>query len=153
MPDAQQAYHYPYARIPDGAAKRITFSVKTARDAYISFSSQKYDTENMYEIVLGARNGVYSSIKRCPSCRDGVKVDVTLTRSAFVTDEEWRSFWVEFGDGRVKVGRDEDDESFLTLEDDVGSGDVSYVGLSTARGVVAEFKFCDLCKCAYCNYN
>ena len=150
--DNPSTYTYPFSAMSDNNNKLI-FEVRSPSDAYISLSPQKYDTENMYEIILGPRNrfGRQSSIKRCPLCKDGVKVDATLQRSVFVSDHEWRRFWIQFGshndgDGKVvMIGRDGEAKPFLVLED---TKDVRprYVGLSTGKDIVSEFRFCNLCK-------
>ncbi len=129
----------------DKGIRRINFMVMGPNDAYISLSPQKYDTENMYEIILGARRGKYSAIKRCIQCKDKIKVDVTLSKDVFIRSDEWRSFWIEFGDERkVKLGR-EGEEPFLVM-DDLKEVPIRYVGLATKNGVLNHFKFCDLGK-------
>ncbi|KAG8229648.1 hypothetical protein J437_LFUL008580, partial [Ladona fulva] len=95
---------------------RLDFKVRAGSNAHISFAENAYPSARdiVYEIVLGAGRNTYSDIRRGRGQASKVK-EPTLN---IVSSTDLRGFWITIhNDGRILVGKEEDDLPFLMWRD------------------------------------
>ncbi|XP_033624558.1 macrophage mannose receptor 1-like [Asterias rubens] len=129
-------YHPSQANI-----ERVEFKVKAASDVHIGLSSASSNQPAMYEIIIGGWTNSNSAIRRCAQCPTN---EVYISTPNFLSDKEFRGFWVEYdlATGKLDVGR-QGQSAFMTWTDP-SPLDVKYVGYSTGYGFSGQFQFCNL---------
>lgn len=115
--------------------KSLRFRVKAAHDCHIAFSPVGEDTDDMFEVFIGAWEGEASAI-RFKKGDDLVKEDTP----EILSDEEIREFWITFDDDFVRVGRAGEHVPFMeaALPEHI---DVAYYGFSSGWGATGWFQF------------
>lgn len=115
--------------------KALRFRVKAPHDCHLSFSPVGEDTDDMFEVFIGAWENAASAI-RFKKGDDLVKVDTP----DIVNGDEVREFWVTFDDDHVRVGRGGEWEPFMeaTLPEHL---DVAFYGYSTGWGAIGWWQF------------
>ena len=142
--DRSSIFKYELDRIPQDQTK-IYFDIKSGKEAYISLSNQKYSLDDMYVVVIGDRRGRQASIRKCLQCAN--VASKLLSQTEFLSDEEFRSFWVSWEDGVIAVGRGDEAAAFMEWreEEQEEALVVNYVGVATGSDDgVGEFRFCDI---------
>ncbi|KYB26739.1 hypothetical protein TcasGA2_TC033650 [Tribolium castaneum] len=96
----------------------LHFYVKTTKDAHILLVSSKFavdgHNQSVYEIVIGANNNTQSIIRK------KIKVDekITVNTKNYVTEKEFRSFWIHANKyGVISVGLGGAEEAFMVWQD------------------------------------
>lgn len=78
----------------------VTFSVKGKNDAHIGLVQGNKEQKDMYEIVIGGWGDQQSVIR---NQHQGPN-KVTLKTPDIISAHEWRSFWLTFSSGTIKLG-------------------------------------------------
>ncbi|XP_077993134.1 macrophage mannose receptor 1-like [Glandiceps talaboti] len=131
--DDQYIYRYVSAPIQNS---RVTFEVKASSDVHISLSANNYDTDPMYEIVIGGWGNTQSVIRRCIQCAN----EVVASTIDIVSPTEFRAFWITFVNGKISVGKDGETAFMEWTDPDPLS--INYVGYTTGFGSNGEFILC-----------
>ena len=133
----------PYKFVLSSVSKlqRIEFSVRAAKHVYIALSSQPYQMDDMYEVVIGANNGKLSYIRRCSVCERTAALK--LSSGTFINDAEFADFWISWGRGKISVGYGGEDEAFTSWTDE-NPLEIRYVGYQSRKDVESSVKFCGL---------
>ncbi|KAL7630887.1 UNVERIFIED_CONTAM: hypothetical protein RMT77_018826 [Armadillidium vulgare] len=115
--------------------KSLRFRVKAPHDGHLSFSPVGEDTDDMFEVFIGAWENAASAI-RFKKGDDLVKVDTP----DILHGDEVREFWVTFDDDHVRVGRGGEWVPFMeaTLPEHL---DVAFYGYSTGWGAIGWWQF------------
>lgn len=137
------SYDFPFQSVAN-STRRIAFSVRANKDIYLALSPQPYQMDDMYEIVLGRNTGARAAfIRRCRGCRKSATVG--LSRSRFLSSEQFMDYWMSWEAGRVAVGYGGSEDAFLEWQDESPLA-VRYVGFQSGRKVPATLQFCGLGK-------
>ena len=133
----------PYKFVLSSVSKlqRIEFSVRAAKHVYIALSSQPYQMDDMYEVVIGANNGKHSYIQRCSVCER--KADLKLPSGTFINNAEFVDFWISWEGGTISLGYGGEDEAFTSWTDE-NPLEIRYVGYQSRKDVESSAKFCGL---------
>ncbi|XP_065203172.1 C3 and PZP-like alpha-2-macroglobulin domain-containing protein 8 [Planococcus citri] len=83
---------------------KLNFKVKAPRDAHILLSPTHFPEEEspVYEIVLGAGENTFSTIRRKQLGEDKA---YRHSEESLVSPDEWRGFWIEMKGNKIQVGR------------------------------------------------
>nr|XP_015220823.1 PREDICTED: C3 and PZP-like alpha-2-macroglobulin domain-containing protein 8 [Lepisosteus oculatus] len=130
-------YEYQYVKKP-GRMTGFVVAVKAHNDAHVALSASAHDTAEMVEIVIGGHQntGTWISLGKM-----GEPVASAGTPGILSWDE-FRSFWISWGGGRVQVGHgaQPSDASAIVEWGGVSPGQVRHIGFSTGWGSAGEFK-------------
>ncbi|XP_069042035.1 C3 and PZP-like alpha-2-macroglobulin domain-containing protein 8 isoform X2 [Lepisosteus oculatus] len=130
-------YEYQYVKKP-GRMTGFVVAVKAHNDAHVALSASAHDTAEMVEIVIGGHQntGTWISLGKM-----GEPVASASTQGILSWDE-FRSFWISWGGGRVQVGHgaQPSDTSAIVEWGGVSPGQVRHIGFSTGWGSAGEFK-------------
>ncbi|XP_046382405.1 neuronal acetylcholine receptor subunit alpha-5-like [Ischnura elegans] len=123
----------------DDYGREITlkFRVKTPSDAHIKFSEKTFPKkdEPAYEVVIGAGGNTFSFIRRGET--DSSKI--RLETEGFLSANETRGFWIRISeDGSINVGKEDDENPFMSWEDD-DPLHINYFSFSSWKNVTAEW--------------
>jgi len=130
--DAQHVYRF---RPVTGTS--VSFSVRCSNDAHICLSPVDEESDNMLQVFIGGWKNSKSGL------RLGKDQDVARVESPdIVTEEEFRTFWLSWDHGHVRVGREGEDTPFLSW-DAPGPLGVSFLGYTTGWGACGQWKFHD----------
>ncbi|XP_072016834.1 uncharacterized protein [Amphiura filiformis] len=131
-------FHYPWAPIPDDVS-RLTFTLKTNRDAYIALSpsdTTEDDSDIMPKINLGGWTNTQSG-HLCDSTDDWH--DLTSTPSIFSSIED-RTFFIAFSNSTIEFGNVGREPTLIFQS--VCDIDVKYIGVASGHGSTADWSFC-----------
>nr|XP_040039708.1 C3 and PZP-like alpha-2-macroglobulin domain-containing protein 8 [Gasterosteus aculeatus aculeatus] len=130
-------YEYQYVKKP-AKMNQFQVAVKTHNDAHFALSASPHDSAEMLEIVLGGRQNTRSWIS---SGKMGEPL-VSAATPGVLSWDEFRSFWISWRGGVVKVGHGlhPSNESVILQWTGQFSGQVRHIGFSTGWGSVGEFK-------------
>ncbi|XP_038157657.1 C3 and PZP-like alpha-2-macroglobulin domain-containing protein 8 [Cyprinodon tularosa] len=130
-------YEYQYVKKPS-KMKQFDVAVKTHNDAHIALSASPHDSAEMFEIVLGGKQNTRSWISL------GKMGDplVSVSTPGLLSWNEFRSFWISWKGGVIKVGHGlhSSNESIILEWAGQIPGQVQHIGFSTGWGSVGEFK-------------
>nr|XP_006816218.1 PREDICTED: uncharacterized protein LOC102809517 [Saccoglossus kowalevskii] len=129
------SYDYQFIEASPGVT-RTDFEVKANNDVHIALSEEERVIDPMYEIVLGASGNTRSVIRRGSLSNEKKSVQTP----GIVSMNEWRSFWISWSNGEIKVGR-EGEAPFIQWKDP-DPLPVNFVGYSTGWGSEGEFRLC-----------
>ncbi|CAH0548099.1 unnamed protein product [Brassicogethes aeneus] len=105
------------------------FRVKAANDAHIALSTAAAEVDPMYEIFIGGWGNSRSIIRK-----NRTKPDVAeASTPGILNDNEYRGFWIRFGNGSVAAGREGEGQPFVEWRDSENVI-VEYVGVCTGWG-------------------
>lgn len=93
-------YEYQYVKKP-AKMNQFQVAVKTHNDAHFALSASPHDSAEMLEIVLGGRQNTRSWIS---SGKMGEPL-VSAATPGVLSWDEFRSFWISWRGGVVKVKR------------------------------------------------
>ncbi|XP_066266629.1 uncharacterized protein [Branchiostoma lanceolatum] len=134
--DDQYLYRWNLAAIRDSSP--FIFGVQANNDVHVALSSQNYDLDGMYEIVIGGWNNTKSAIRRS---KGGTDRAFNAT-PGILSSTESRGFWIAWTvDGSISVGRQEETRPFLQWTDP-DPLEVAYAGYTTGWGSTGEWRFC-----------
>ncbi|XP_037094878.1 uncharacterized protein LOC119114925 [Pollicipes pollicipes] len=142
--DANHAYRF---RPVNGTS--TSFSVKCHNDAHVCLSPVEYETDSMLQIFIGGWKNSQSGM-RLGKDEDVARVDTP----DIVCEDEFRTFWVSWDDGHVKVSHGSDMDPFMEWRSSQPLA-VGYLGYTTGWGSTGEWKFHDEalfeshCDCPY----
>ncbi|XP_078612531.1 uncharacterized protein LOC144882551 isoform X1 [Branchiostoma floridae x Branchiostoma japonicum] len=134
--DDQYRYRWNLTAIRDSSL--FTFEVRASNDVHVALSSQNYNLDDMYEIVIGGWNNTSSVIRRSKGGTD-------LTGSptpGILSSAESRGFWIAWTvDGTISVGKQGESQHFMQWTDPEPL-QVVYAGYTTGWGSTGEWRFC-----------
>ncbi|XP_077993135.1 C-type mannose receptor 2-like [Glandiceps talaboti] len=131
--DDQYVYKFITAPVENS---RVTFEVKASNDVHIALSPNDYDSNPMYEVVIGGWSNTHSAIRRCGLCAE----EVYVVTDNIVSATEFRAFWITFVNGKISVGKD-GEPAFMEWTDP-DPVDINYIGYTTGWGSNGEFILC-----------
>ncbi|CAL7949665.1 unnamed protein product [Xylocopa violacea] len=116
------------------ATGQIQFRVKTPNDAHVALTTGPQEGEPMYEIFIGGWSNSKSVIRK-----NRTKPDVAEAETpGILSGDEFRGFWIRWGDGAISVGKEGEPGSFLTYADPEPFG-IGYFGVCTGWGASGEW--------------
>lgn len=115
----------------------VTFSVKCHNDAHLCLSPVPEDTDSMLQVFIGGWKNSQSGL-RLGKHDDVARVDTP----DIVSEEEFRTFWISWDNGHIKVGHGGDPTPFMTWNSPNPLA-VAYLGYTTGWGSCGEWKFHD----------
>ncbi|KAK4002256.1 C3 and PZP alpha-2-macroglobulin domain-containing protein 8 [Daphnia magna] len=117
----------------------LTFDVKCKNDAHIALLSSEEITTPMVEIFIGGWANQKSAIRLNQSRPDKAEEPTP----DIVCCEEYRRFWVRFRNNLIQVGREGDEEPFLSWENTEEPFKVTHFAFSTGWGSAGAWIFDD----------
>ncbi|KAK6624468.1 hypothetical protein RUM44_011327 [Polyplax serrata] len=106
-PDELKYVFYP------AVGTRCNFQIQAPNDAHIALTRGPVEEDPMYEVFIGGWRNSKSVIRKNRTKPDVAEVDTPNVLS----EGELRGFWVSWDGGRISVGRQGEDQPFLTHED------------------------------------
>ncbi|XP_065203131.1 uncharacterized protein LOC135833322 [Planococcus citri] len=129
-------YHtfFPIVGKQDEKTIKLKFKVLAESDAHLLLSPCKHPDigSPVYEIVLGARNNTYSTIRQCQQGDDEATTD---SEESLVSPDDWRKFWIKIKKNKIKIGRN-GKKAFLKWKDSKCMP-INYFSVSSYNGAVA----------------
>lgn len=117
----------------------ITFDVKCSNDAHIALLSSDAVATPMIEVFIGGWSNQKSAIRLNQSKPDKAEEPTP----DIVNSDEYRRFWIRFRNNFIQVGREGDEEPFLSWENTEDPFKVTHFGFSTGWGSVGTWIFDD----------
>ncbi|XP_035693199.1 uncharacterized protein LOC118427484 isoform X2 [Branchiostoma floridae] len=134
--DDQYGYRWNLTAIRDSSL--FTFEVRANNDVHVALSSQNYDLDDMYEIVIGGWNNTSSVIRRSKGGTD----QTGSPTPGILSSAESRGFWISWTmDGTISVGKQGESQHFMQWTDPEPL-QVVYAGYTTGWGSTGEWRFC-----------
>lgn len=116
------------------ATGQVQFRVKAANDAHVALTTGPEEGEPMYEIFIGGWNNGKSVIRKNRTKPEAAEAETPGILSA----DEFRGFWIRWGDGAISVGKEGEPSAFLTYTDPDPFG-IGYFGVCTGWGASGEW--------------
>lgn len=116
------------------ASGQLQFRVKTANDAHVALTTGPAEGEPMYEVFIGGWSNAKSVIRKNKTKPEAAEVETPGILSA----DEFRGFWIRWGDGAISVGKEGEPSAFLTYNDPEPFG-IGYFGVCTGWGASGEW--------------
>ncbi|KAJ8021863.1 L-rhamnose-binding lectin ELEL-1 [Holothuria leucospilota] len=104
------------------------FAVKSGRDAIIVFSPSNYYEDDIYEIIIGAENNIFSCLRR----KKKDKPIIDIPSLDILHEKKFRYFWVEYKSGTLKFGRWGVKEPIIEFTDE-NPLRIKYFGLTSIK--------------------
>lgn len=126
----------------------LTFDVKCKNDAHIALLSSQAIASPMIEVFIGGWSNQKSAIRlnqNKPDKAEEPTPDVVCL-------EEFRRFWIRFANNWIQVGREGDEEPFLSWENTEEPFKVTHFAFSTGWGSTGTWIFDDGI-CLLCVYS
>ena len=117
----------------------LTFDVKCSNDAHVALLSSDAIAQPMIEIFIGGWGNKKSAIRLNQSRPDKSEEPTPDV----VCSDEYRRFWIRFKQHLIQVGRDGDEEPFLSWENTENPFLVTHFGFATGWGSIGTWIFDD----------
>ncbi|XP_076284163.1 uncharacterized protein LOC143210832 isoform X1 [Lasioglossum baleicum] len=116
------------------ASGQLQFRVKTANDAHVALTTGPAEGEPMYEVFIGGWSNAKSVIRKNKTKPEAAEVETP----GILSPDEFRGFWIRWGDGAISVGKEGEPSAFLTYTDPDPFG-IGYFGVCTGWGASGEW--------------
>ncbi|XP_076284165.1 uncharacterized protein LOC143210832 isoform X3 [Lasioglossum baleicum] len=122
------------------ASGQLQFRVKTANDAHVALTTGPAEGEPMYEVFIGGWSNAKSVIRKNKTKPEAAEVETP----GILSPDEFRGFWIRWGDGAISVGKEGEPSAFLTYTDPDPFG-IGYFGVCTGWGASGEWMIEAIC--------
>lgn len=116
------------------SGQQIQFRIKAPNDAHIALTTGPYEGDPMWEVFIGGWGNTKSVIRKNRTKPDVVEVPTP----GFLTNDDFRGFWIRWNDGNVTVGKENDPEPFMSYADPEPFA-ISHFGVCTGWGASGEW--------------
>ncbi|XP_054011257.1 uncharacterized protein LOC128893949 isoform X4 [Hylaeus anthracinus] len=116
------------------ASGQLQFRVKTPNDAHIALTTGPEEADPMYEVFIGGWSNSKSVIRKNRAKPEAAETETP----GILSGDEFRGFWIRWGDGAISVGKEGEPSSFLTYTDPEPFG-IGYFGICTGWGASGEW--------------
>ncbi|XP_046836952.1 uncharacterized protein LOC124432248 isoform X2 [Vespa crabro] len=113
---------------------QVQFRVKAPNDAHIALTTGPHEDEPMYEVIIGGWANSKSVIRK-----NRTKPEVAEKETpGILTADNFRGFWIRWRDGEITVGKEGEQNAFLSYTDPEPFG-IGYFGACTGWGASGEW--------------
>lgn len=112
-----------YRFYPLHGEDRLDFKVRVQKDAFLALTTSPSDSKQI-EVSIGSSDNQKSAIFKSKSTK------IETNTPNILSNSEYRSFWVQFKNGVVAVGRSGEREPFISWQDS-NEYTVNYIGFRT----------------------
>nr|XP_033324068.1 uncharacterized protein LOC117219218 isoform X1 [Megalopta genalis] len=116
------------------ATGQVQFRVKAANDAHVALTTGPEEGEPMYEVFIGGWSNGKSVIRKNRAKPEAAEAETP----GILSPDEFRGFWIRWGDGAISVGKEGEPSAFLTYTDPDPFG-IGYFGVCTGWGASGEW--------------
>nr|XP_033324070.1 uncharacterized protein LOC117219218 isoform X3 [Megalopta genalis] len=122
------------------ATGQVQFRVKAANDAHVALTTGPEEGEPMYEVFIGGWSNGKSVIRKNRAKPEAAEAETP----GILSPDEFRGFWIRWGDGAISVGKEGEPSAFLTYTDPDPFG-IGYFGVCTGWGASGEWMIEAIC--------
>ncbi|XP_018343738.1 PREDICTED: C3 and PZP-like alpha-2-macroglobulin domain-containing protein 8 isoform X2 [Trachymyrmex septentrionalis] len=121
-------------------AGQIQFRIKAPNDAHVALTTASQEGDPMYEVFIGGWNNSKSVVRK-----NRAKPEVAETETpGILSADEYRGFWIRWGNGVLTVGKEGESDPFLSYADPEPFG-IGYFGVCTGWGATGEWLIEAIC--------
>ncbi|XP_076164565.1 uncharacterized protein LOC143145254 isoform X2 [Ptiloglossa arizonensis] len=117
------------------ASGQLQFRVKASNDAHVALTTGPQEGDPMYEVFIGGWSNSKSVIRKNRSKPDVAEADTP----GILSGDDFRGFWIRWGDGAISVGKEGEPSAFLTYTDSEPLA-IGHFGVCTGWGASGEWQ-------------